>query len=474
MMSDLQKALEAADKGLEKSLDRLFEFLRIPSISADSAYDGDCRKAADWAAAALKEIGFDASARQAIGHPMVVGHRKSGREGVPHVLFYGHYDVQPPDPLELWTSPPFEPARAMLPNGEAIVARGASDDKGQIMTFVEACRALIETGGALPVDVTIFLEGEEESSSRSLVPFLEANKEELTADLCLVCDTGLWDRDTPAITTMLRGMVYEEVRIRAAAMDLHSGAFGGAAQNPIRVLSRIIAALHDDRGRVTLPGFYDGVIELSDEVKRDWAGLGFDAEAFLGGVGLGVPAGEADRSVLEQITVRPTCDVNGIVGGYTGEGAKTVIPSIASAKVSFRLVGTQDPDAVQAAFRQFVHDRLPADCEATFLGLAKSPAIMVPADSAPLAKARTALADEWGRTAPTIGTGGSIPVVGDLQRILGIDSLLIGFALEDDRIHSPNEKYEIRSFHKGMRSWIRVLDALGRRADELPGQPCGA
>jgi acetylornithine deacetylase/succinyl-diaminopimelate desuccinylase-like protein len=459
-MSDLTPVLDAADRGLDDSLARLFEFLRIPSISADTSYDADCRRAAEWAAETLCGVGFDASVRPTIGHPMVVGHLRSGRAQAPHVLFYGHYDVQPPDPLELWTTPPFEPQRVPGPHGDVIVARGASDDKGQIMTFVEACRAFVDTQGGLPLDVTVFLEGEEESSSRSLVPFLEANRQELTADFCLVCDTGLWDRDTPAVETMLRGLVYEEVTIKAASMDLHSGLYGGAAQNPIRVLSRILAALHDAEGRITLPGFYDGVSDLPPDVKREWDALGFDGAKFLAGVGLAVPAGEADRPVLEQITVRPTCDVNGIVGGYTGEGAKTVIPSLASAKISFRLVGKQDPTKVQAAFRRFVQERLPADCEASFQSHGMSPAIVVPSDSEPLRKARRALAEEWGRPAPVIGSGGSIPVVGDLQRILGIDSLLIGFALEDDRIHSPNEKYDLRSFHKGIRSWIRILDAL--------------
>ncbi|GLS22805.1 hypothetical protein GCM10007874_58250 [Labrys miyagiensis] len=461
-MSQILKALDAADQALDASLDRLYEFLRIPSISADSAYEGDCRKAAEWAAATLRDIGFDASPRKTIGHPMVVGHKRTGRPGVPHVLFYGHYDVQPPDPLELWNTKPFEPVRVKGPHGDMIVARGASDDKGQVMTFIEACRAILKTEGELPVDVTIFLEGEEESSSRSLVPFLRENKDELTADFCLVCDTGLWDRDTPAITTMLRGIVYEEVIIKAASRDLHSGMYGGAAQNPIRVLSKILAALHDEDGRVTLPGFYDGVKDLPAQVKAEWEALGFDGEAFLGEVGLKVPAGETGRTVLEQITVRPTCDVNGITGGYQGEGAKTVIAAQASAKVSFRLVAGQEPAKVQAAFRDFVTRSLPADCKAEFLSHGASAAIAVPTDSPPLAKARAALAEEWGRTAPVIGSGGSIPVVGDMQRILGIDSLLIGFALEDDQIHSPNEKYELRSFHKGIRSWVRILHALAK------------
>lgn len=462
-MSNLQQALANADRNVEPGLARLFEFLRIPSISADRAYDGDCRKAAQWAAAALGEVGFDASVREAIGQPMVVGHWKSGKAGAPRVLFYGHYDVQPPDPVDLWTSKPFEPAIVEGPHGRMVVARGASDDKGQVMTFIEACRAILESDGALPLDVTVFLEGEEESTPHGLEAFLKENKDELKADICLVCDTDLWDRDTPAITTMLRGILYEEVKIQAARMDLHSGMYGGAAQNPIRVLAKILAALHDDNGRITIPGFYDGVTELPEAVKRDWAALDFNPAEFLGDVGLSVPAGEKDRSVLEQIAARPTCDINGIWGGYQGQGPKTVIAAEASAKVSFRLVGEQDPKLIQAAFRRFVEERLPADCQASFQNHGASPAIFVPTDNPQLQKARKALADEWGRPAPTIGSGGSIPVVGDMQRILGMQSLLIGFALDDDRIHSPNEKYEVRSFHKGIRSWVRILHALGGR-----------
>jgi acetylornithine deacetylase/succinyl-diaminopimelate desuccinylase-like protein len=265
------------------------------------------------------------------------------------------------------------------------------------------------------------------------------------------------------VTTSLRGLVYEEVRLRCADRDLHSGLFGGAAQNPIRVLAKILAALHDERGRVTLPGFYDGVHELPPDIRADLEALGLTAEAFLGPVGLKVPAGEADRMVIEQITTRPTYDVNGIIGGYTGEGAKTVIPAQAAAKVSFRLVGDQDPDKVRAAFRAFVLERLPPDCSAEFASHAGSPAIQLPYDSPVLAKARAALAAEWGRKAVTIGSGGSIPIVGDFKRVLGMDTLMVGFALDDDRVHSPNEKYDLTSFHKGTRSWARILAALAEQ-----------
>ena len=262
----------------------------------------------------------------------------------PHVLFYGHYDVQPVDPLNLWHRPPFEPAVTDHADGrKIIVARGAEDDKGQLMTFVEACRAWKSVTGSLPVDITIVIEGEEEIGSKNFVPFLEANKADLKADFALVCDTGMWDPNTPAITTSLRGLVYDEVKIKAANRDLHSGIFGGGAQNPIRVLTRILGGLHDENGHITIPGFYDGVKDLPPEILAQWKNLNLTPESFLKPIGLSIPAGEKDRLLIEQISSRPTCDINGIIGGYTGEGSKTVIPAEASAKVSFRLVEGQDP-----------------------------------------------------------------------------------------------------------------------------------
>jgi len=289
---------------------------------------------------------------------------------------------------------------------------------------------------------------------------VEASAAELKADLALVCDTNMWDAGTPAITTSLRGLVYEEVTIHAADRDLHSGLFGGAAQNPIRVLTRILAAIHDDNGRITIPGFYDGVHELPTDIRRQWEALGLEPESFLGQVGLKIPAGEKDRLLIEQLSSRPTCDVNGIVGGYTGEGSKTVIPAQASAKVSFRLVGDQDPERIRDAFRAFVRARLPADCRAEFISHAAAPAIALDWGMPALGAARRALAEEWGKDAALIGSGASIPIVADFKRMLGMDTLLIGFGLDDDRIHSPNEKYDLASFHHGIRSWARILAAL--------------
>ena len=357
----LSAVLDRIDADLPQALDRLFDLLRIDSVSTDPAHAASCRTAADWLVAELSGMGFEASRRDTPGHPMVVAH--GGGEG-PHLLFYGHYDVQPADPLELWETPPFEPVLRDTPEGKVISARGACDDKGQLMTFVEALRAWIAVEGSVPTRITFLFEGEEESGSPSLVPFLEANAEELRADLALVCDTGMWDRKTPAISTMLRGLAAEQVTIQAASRDLHSGMYGGPAMNPIRVLTRILGQLHDETGRVTLPGFYEGVPELSPEMKAQWESLAFDAEGFLGAVGLSVPAGEEGYSALEQIWARPTCDINGIWGGYTGEGFKTVLPAEAHAKVSFRLVGDQDPEKILESFRAFVAENLPADCSA--------------------------------------------------------------------------------------------------------------
>jgi acetylornithine deacetylase/succinyl-diaminopimelate desuccinylase-like protein len=291
---------------------------------------------------------------------------------------------------------------------------------------------------------------------------VEKNADEFRLDMALVCDTGMWSPTTPSITTSLRGLVYEDVIVTAADRDLHSGLFGGAAQNPIRVLSKALAAIHDDNGRVVIPGFYDGVPELPEDIRADLKALNLTPEEFLGQVGLKIPAGETDRMLIEMISTRPTCDVNGIIGGYTGEGAKTVIASQASAKVSFRLVGDQDPVKVRDAFRAFIRARIPADCKVEFENHGLAPALQLPFDSPAIVKARKALQDEWGVKAVTVGAGGSIPIVGDFKRVLGMDTLMVGFALDDDRVHSPNEKYDLASFHKGTRSWARILAALAR------------
>ena len=459
----LQSVLDRLAEGRAAALERLFDFLAIPSISTDPACHEACLHAAEWCAETLRGIGFTARVEPTDGKPMVVGHWRHPKGGArPHVLFYGHYDVQPPDPLDAWNAPPFE---AQLVDdaqyGQVIVARGASDDKGQVMTFLEACRAWMAVDGALPVDVTVLFEGEEESGSPSLAPFLAAHGDELRADIALVCDTGQWDPETPAITAFLRGLAFSEVTVSGPSRDLHSGIYGGPARNPIRVLAELIAALHDAQGRVTIPGYYDDVREPSAAQREAWDALGFDTATFLGGIGLSEPAGEADKSVLEQLWSRPTVEVNGMIGGYTGPGTKTVIPSEASAKLSFRLVPDQDPAKIIDGLHRFVAERLPRDARVTFGGEGGSPAVGFDTTAPAFRATADALQDEWGKAPVVVGCGASIPIVESFRTRLGMDALLVGFALDDDRIHSPNEKYNLTSFEKGARSWARILAALG-------------
>ncbi len=455
----LSDVLARIDADLPAATDRLLDLLRIPSISTDPAFKADCQTAAEWLVADLESLGIAASVRPTPGHPMVVGH-VDGPAGSPHVLFYGHYDVQPVDPLSLWHSDPFDPKVEDTPKGKVIRGRGAADDKGQLMTFLEACRAWKAVNGALPCRITFLFEGEEESGSPSLIPFLKENADELRADVALICDTGMFQDTSPAIITMLRGMAREEFTIHAATRDLHSGMYGGPAINPIRVLTRILGGLHDDHGHVTVPGFYDGVPELPDAIRAQWQNLAFDHAAFLGDVGLSHPAGEDDRTPLEMIWSRPTAEINGIWGGYTGEGFKTVLPAEAHAKISFRLVGQQDADAISRNFRDWLTAQLPPDCTVEWKELGGAGASQMQIDHPLFEKTRHALTEEWGTPASYVGCGGSIPIAGYFQSILGMESILAGFGRDDDQIHSPNEKYDMECFHKGIRSWARVLDKI--------------
>ena len=454
----LDQVLAQLDQGRDAALARLMEFLRIPSISTDPAHKADVRQAADWLTEELRDLGFDATVRDTEGHPMVVAHSAPG--GARSLLFYGHYDVQPVDPLELWERPPFDPEVQDTPKGRVLRGRGASDDKGQLMTFLEACRAWKAVHGSLPAGLTLLFEGEEESGSPSLLPFLNANKDELTASLALICDTGMYADGRPAISTQLRGLVGQEVVVTCADRDLHSGSFGGLAANPLMILCKALGALKDDQGRITLPGFYDGVRELSNQMRADWDALDFDTSEFLSRVGLREPIGEAGRTGLEMVWNRPTCEINGLSGGYTGDGFKTVLPGQAKAKVSFRLVGDQDPEAIRAAFQAHIRSFVPDDCQVEFHGHGGAPASVMDVSDPAFTVARDALGAEWGREAAFIGMGGSIPIAGEFKRVLGMDSLLVGFGRDDDRIHSPNEKYNLESFFKGARSWARILDGL--------------
>lgn len=459
--------LKQVDADFNNAVNRLCDLLRIPSISTDPAYQAETRKAAQWCSDQLKEIGFESSVRDTPGHPMVVAHfdPSHGRDAraadsLPHILYYGHYDVQPPDPLELWESKPFDPAIVTGPHGQRVVARGAVDDKGQVMTFIEAFRAWMKVHGTLPVRVTVLLEGEEESGSPSLDPFLKENKDELSADVCVVSDTGMWDVSTPAITYMLRGLVYIEATLHGPSHDLHSGMYGGTLVNPINALCDVISQLHDKDRRVQIPGFYDDVEELSEREAKMWKGLGFEESKFLGGAGVKTPYGEKSRSTLERMWSRPTCDVNGIFGGYTGKGAKTVIASHATAKISCRLVPSQDPKKVFDGLVKFLNDRTPPDCRWEIHPHGMSPAIRVPTESPWLEAAMSALKQTFNKQPVLLGCGGSIPLVGSVQRILGFDSLLVGFGLEDDRVHSPNEKFELKCYEMGIKSHAAMLAAF--------------
>ena len=462
----VEKIVARAEAVFDQSLSRLFDLLRVPSISTDPAFADSCQQAADWLVKELSAMGFEASARKTPGRPMVVAHYtpKNATSKTPHVLFYGHYDVQPVDPLHLWNTKPFEPVLKKDADGvERIYGRGTADDKGQLMTFVEAARAFIAETGSLPIKATFLIEGEEESGSPSLIPFLKDNKAELSCDVAFVCDTNMWDEKTPAITTRLRGLVHEEIEITGPSIDLHSGMYGGAATNPIRALTKMIAALHDKNGKVAIPKFYDGVSPLPKSTKEQWAGLKFSEKKFLGSVGLKSSAGEKGFSVIEQIWSRPTAEVNGMWGGYQGVGSKTVIPSKAHAKLTFRLVGKQNPQRILKAFQAFAKKHMMKDASIKFSGRGGgSPASEISESNIYIKKSAAALQAEFKRETVLMGSGGSIPIVRSFKDILGMDSVLVGFGLNDDAIHSPNEKYNLLSFQRGIKSWVRIIAALGQ------------
>ena len=456
----MQKILDTVDAQLDNSLARLFAFLRIPSISAQPAHQGDCRKAAEWARDLLAEMGFAARLSETSGLPGVIAtHHGAGPEA-PHVLFYGHYDVQPADPLELWNSDPFDPQLVDGPRGKRIVARGAVDDKGQVISFLEAVRAHLAVNGRLPVRLTVLLEGEEENGSPSLAELLNNERAALAADFVYVADTNMWNFTTPAITTSLRGLAAIDVRLHGPKRDLHSGLFGGIALNPIQALVDILGQLKDAQGRIQIAGFYDGIAQVSAAQAANWAGLGFDPAAFLGDVGLSTPAGEADQLPLSQLWARPTAELNGIYGGYQGEGSKTVIPAHATAKLTFRLVAGQDPQKVLENFEYFVTSRLPPDARVEFTRGGAAPGFSLSPDAPFLRAAQAALAAEFGKPAALAGCGASIPVVEAFKTHLGLDTLLAGFGLDDDCIHSPNEKFELACFHRGTRAHARMLAAF--------------
>ncbi|MFN4244189.1 MAG: dipeptidase [Tepidisphaerales bacterium] len=444
----------------------LMELLRVPSVSAKSAHADDCRRCAAWLAERFRACGLKAEVCETgggRGRPAVVAEGPSVA-GRPTLLLYGHYDVQPPEPLELWHTPPFEPTVRRTDAGtEAVFARGAADDKGQVYAHLEAIAAWQAEGG-LPVNLKVLIEGEEEVGSANLEAFIAENAARLRADIAVISDTGQFARGVPALTYGLRGLVYEEMTLTGPSHDLHSGGYGGFAPNPGNVLCKLIASLHDEQGRVNLPGFYDDVEPLTEAERAAWAKLPFDVQRECAEIGIPFDSGEAGYTPLERLWARPTCDVNGLTCGYQGEGAKTVLPSRASCKVSFRLVPRQDPQKVLASFRAAMRQRCPENVKLEFANHGASPAVVVPVDTPAAKLALAAIEAGFGRPATFIRGGGSIPVVGTLKRELGIDTLLVGFGLPDDRVHSPNEKFELESLYAGM----RTCAVLYARLAELP------
>jgi acetylornithine deacetylase/succinyl-diaminopimelate desuccinylase-like protein len=444
-----------ADHAAER-LESYKELVRIPSISALPEHAADCRRTAEWIAADLERIGMEGvEVSETGGHPVVYADWLHATDA-PTVLVYCHYDVQPVDPLELWTSPPFEP----VVEGHRILGRGVADDKGQLHLHLRAIEALLATRGRLPVNLRIVFEGEEESSSVHLDRWLDANRERLGADFALISDTGFFEGNIPAITVALRGLMYAQIDVTATEVDLHSGSYGGAVDNPANALARIIAGLKDEDGRILVPGFYDDVVELTDEERRLVRELPFDEDAYLAQLGLPALHGEPGYSTLERRGARPTLDVNGIWGGFQGEGAKTIIPAHAHAKVSCRLVTAQDPHRIFAAFRDHVLAIAPAGVRVEVRNLGVGYPSLTPIDHPATQAAARALAATFGQDPVYIREGGSIPVCASFEQTLGLPVVLLGFDPPDQRAHAPNEWMDLRNYETGIRTVVRMWDEV--------------
>jgi len=453
------QALSYVDTHFDRFVEELKALLRIPSISTDPEYATEVRRAADWLGAHLRALGFPAvQLFETAGHPIVYAAYEVDPTR-PTVLVYGHYDVQPPDPVALWTSPPFEPT---IREG-AIYARGACDDKGQLFMHVKAAEAYLKTAGTLPVNLKFLLEGEEESGSVHLAPFIEAHRELLAADVVVISDTAMFAPGVPSITYGLRGLAYVEVELTGPARDLHSGVYGGAVENPINVLARLIAGLHDEDHRIMIPGFYDDVRPLTEEERRTFRELPFDEKAWMEEVGVSAVRTEKGYTILEAITARPTLDVNGIWGGYQGKGAKTVLPAKAGAKISMRLVPDQDPDDIVAKTRRYFEQHTPPTCKLRFTALHGGHPVLVDTRHPAMQAAAEAMARVFGRRPYFTREGGSIPVVADFKRLLGLDSVLMGFGLNSDAIHSPDEHFGLDRFRQGIESIVHFLERYGQQ-----------
>jgi acetylornithine deacetylase/succinyl-diaminopimelate desuccinylase-like protein len=452
MQSQRENALQYAHQHREQSLELLTEILRIPSISTEPANSPDVRRAAEWIATQLSSLGMKSvQIFPTAQHPIVYGEWLAVK-GAPTVLIYGHCDVQPTDPLELWKTGPFEPSV----RGEDLFGRGAADMKGQLLAAMQAVRALIATGG-LPVNIKWLIEGEEEVGSPNLAPFIANHKELLACDFALNPDAGIIGPDAPAITYALRGLAFFELHVHGPAGDLHSGVYGGVVHNPANALAELIAGMHDANGRITLPGFYDKVRPLSKEERDELARLPTDEKHFLAQTGSPALYGEAGYTPGERVSARPTLDVNGMLSGFTGSGAKTVIPAHAMAKISLRLVPDQDPVEVTRQFRSYLEANAPQDIRWELIEMHGAPASISSRENIGVCAMAMAMESVWGMKPFFKREGGSIPVVLQMQRLLGIESVIAGFGLPDDNVHAPNEKLHLPTWYKGIETLIHFF-----------------
>jgi succinyl-diaminopimelate desuccinylase len=435
----------------------LCELLRIPSVSADSARRGDVRRAAEWVGGQFRKLGLATEIVPTAGNPIVYA-ESPAVAGKPTVLVYGHYDVQPPDPLGEWKSPPFEPT---VRDGN-LYARGATDDKGQMLTHVKSAQAWLAAEGRLPVQLKFVIEGEEEVGSESLTAFIAENRQRLRCDCVVISDTSQFAPGQPAITYGLRGIAYYELRLSGPKQDLHSGTFGGGVTNPANALCRMLAALVNEKGQVQVPGFYDDVVPLADAERRQFAALPFDEKGFMQQIGVDALTGEAGFTTLERRWARPTYDLNGLSSGYQGEGAKTVLPARATAKFSFRLVPKQDPQKISAALARQLRELCPPGIRLDLIDMHGAPGVVVPLDSPYVAAARRAIERGFGRAPVLMREGGSIPVVATFRDLLGVDTLLLGWGLDDDNTHSPNEKFCLADFQRGIRASAYLWEELSK------------
>jgi acetylornithine deacetylase/succinyl-diaminopimelate desuccinylase-like protein len=454
-MSSNGKVLNYIDSNRDRFLDELFEFLRIPSISASSEHNDATRKAAEWLMEKMRQAGLDVSMHDTAGHPIVLGEWRGAGADAPTVLIYGHYDVQPPEPLDLWTTPAFEP---VIRDGR-IYARGSVDDKGQLYLHVKAIEAHLQTSGSLPVNVILIAEGEEEVGSENLMPFIEQHADLLKADAVVISDSGMFAPDMPTIGASLRGLAYFEIRVRAARSDLHSGSYGGAVANPATALARIIASFHDDNGHILVPGFYDDV-RTAPEFLEQIRTLPFEDQTLIEETGVRELFGEKGYTTLERLWVRPTCEVNGMLSGYTGEGAKTVLPSHAMAKVSFRLVPDQDPQKIEQLVEQHVRNVTPPGVDVDIMHLHGGKPWRARLEGRLYEAGARALAEAFGSDTIYAGEGGSIPIVSDFERVLGAPVLLMGFGLPGQNAHAPDEWMSVENYEKGTRAAALLLSEL--------------